>query len=122
MRWGHAQNALIGYAHCGLGLSVGTDELPNYVIPSFQSIGSNEIVVDVPLGAADFQCGAEFAPAAELNIWYHLLSVGYRTLMLGETDYPVHLRRGPGGRAHVRATGRASVGATGDRSLDHRSA
>ena len=64
MRWGHAQNALVGYAHCGLGLSVGTDELPNHVIPGFQSIGSNEIIVDVPLGAADFQCGAEFAPAA----------------------------------------------------------
>lgn len=103
MRWGHAQNALVGYAHCGLGLSVGTDELPNYVIPGFQSIGSNEIIVDVPLGAADFQCGAEVAPAAELNIWYHLLSVGYRTLMLGETDYPCIYDDGPGvGRTYVR--------------------
>ena len=103
MRWGHAQNALVGYAHCGLGLAVGTDELPNYVIPEFQSIGSNEIIVDVPLGAADFQCGAEFAPAAELNIWYHLLNVGYRTLMLGETDYPCIYDDGPGvGRTYVR--------------------
>ncbi|TCO50193.1 hypothetical protein EV646_102267 [Kribbella antiqua] len=103
MRWGHAQNALVGYAHCGLGLSVGTEELPNYVIPGFQSIGSNEIIVDVPLGAADFQCGAEFAPAAELNIWYHLLNVGYRTLMLGETDYPCIYDDGPGvGRTYVR--------------------
>ncbi|WP_344841050.1 CehA/McbA family metallohydrolase [Kribbella ginsengisoli] len=103
MRWGHEQNALVGYAHCGLGLSVGTDELPNYVIPGFQSIGSNEIIVDVPLGAADFQCGAEFAPAAELNIWYHLLNVGYRTLMLGETDYPCIYDDGPGvGRTYVR--------------------
>lgn len=103
MRWGHAQNALVGYAHCGLGLAVGTDELPNYVIPGFQSIGSNEIIVDVPLGAADFQCGAEFTPAAELNIWYHLLNVGYRTLMLGETDYPCIYDDGPGvGRTYVR--------------------
>ncbi|HEY3556989.1 MAG TPA: CehA/McbA family metallohydrolase [Kribbella sp.] len=103
MRWGHAQNALVGYAHCGLGLAVGTEELPNYVIPGFQSIGSNEIIVDVPLGAADFQCGAEFAPAAELNIWYHLLNVGYRTLMLGETDYPCIYDDGPGvGRTYVR--------------------
>ena len=103
MRWGHEQNALVGYAHCGLGLAVGTDELPNYVIPEFQSIGSNEIIVDVPLGAADFQCGAEFAPAAELNIWYHLLNVGYRTLMLGETDYPCIYDDGPGvGRTYVR--------------------
>ncbi len=103
MRWGHAQNALVGYAHCGAGLSVGTGELPNYVIPGFQSIGSNEIIVDVPLGAADFQCGAEFDPAAELNIWYHLLNVGYRTLMLGETDYPCIYDDGPGvGRTYVR--------------------
>ncbi|MFC6159972.1 CehA/McbA family metallohydrolase [Kribbella jiaozuonensis] len=102
MRWGHAQNAMVGYAHCGLGLSVGTSELPNYVIPEFQSIGSNEIIVDVPLGAADFQCGAEFDPAAELNIWYHLLNVGYRTLMLGETDYPCIYDDGPGvGRTYV---------------------
>ncbi|MGW7684001.1 CehA/McbA family metallohydrolase [Kribbella sp. NPDC054772] len=103
MRWGHAQNALVGYAHCGLGLAVDTDELPNYVVPKFQSIGSNEIIVDVPLGSADFQCGAEFDPAAELNIWYHLLNVGYRTLMLGETDYPCIYDDGPGvGRTYVR--------------------
>jgi hypothetical protein len=103
MQWGHAQNALVGYAHCGVGLAVGTDELPNYLIPSFQGIGSNEIIVDVPLGAADFQCGAQFAPAAELNIWYHLLNVGYRTLMLGETDYPCMYDEGPGvGRTYVR--------------------
>ncbi|MFG1815460.1 CehA/McbA family metallohydrolase [Kribbella sp. NPDC049174] len=103
MRWGHAQNALVGYAHCGIGLAVGTDELPNYLIPSFQGIGSNEIIVDVPLGAADFQCGTQFAPAAELNIWYHLLNVGYRTLMLGETDYPCIYDEGPGvGRTYVR--------------------
>ncbi len=103
MRWGHSQNALVGYAHCGLGLAAGTDELPNHVVPGFQSIGSNEIIVDVPLGAADFQAGAEVAPAAELNIWYHLLNVGFRTLMLGETDYPCIYDEGPGvGRTYVR--------------------
>jgi hypothetical protein len=103
LRWGRSQNALAGYAHCGVGLAVGTDELPNYVIPGFNGIGSNEIVVDVPLGAADFQCGGQFAPAAELNIWYHLLNVGYRTLMLGETDYPCMYDDGPGvGRTYVR--------------------
>ncbi|GAA2806160.1 hypothetical protein GCM10010522_24840 [Kribbella solani] len=105
MQWGHDQNALVGYAHCGIGLSVGTDELPNYIVPSFQGIGSNEIIVDVPHGAADFQCGSQFAPASELNIWYHLLNVGYRTLMLGETDYPCVYDDGPGvGRTYVRMT------------------
>ncbi|TDW17493.1 CehA/McbA family metallohydrolase [Kribbella kalugense] len=103
LRWAKEQNALVGYAHCGIGLAVGTEELPNYIVPSFQGIGSNEIIVDVPLGAADFQCGAQLAPAAELNIWYHLLSVGYRTLMLGETDYPCMYDEGPGvGRTYVR--------------------
>ncbi len=103
LRWAKEQNALVGYAHCGVGLGVGTEELPNYIVPSFQGIGSNEIVVDVPLGAADFQCGGQFAPAAELNIWYHLLSVGFRTLMLGETDYPCMYDEGPGvGRTYVR--------------------
>lgn len=103
MQWAHSQGALVGYAHCGYGLAVGTDELPNYIIPAFQSVGSNEIIVDVPLGAADFQAGAEIAPAAELNIWYHLLNVGYRTLMLGETDYPCIYDEGPGvGRTYVR--------------------
>lgn len=102
MQWGQSQNALVGYAHCGYGLSVSTDELPNYVIPSFASCGSNEIIIDVPLGAADFQCGAEISPAAELNVWYHLLNVGYRTLMLGETDYPCIYDEGPGvGRTYV---------------------
>ncbi|TCC21080.1 CehA/McbA family metallohydrolase [Kribbella speibonae] len=103
LRWAKEQGALVGYAHCGIGLGVGTEELPNYIVPSFQGIGSNEIVVDVPLGVADFQCGTQFAPAAELNIWYHLLSVGYRTLMLGETDYPCIYDDGPGiGRTYVR--------------------
>lgn len=102
LRWAQSQNALVGYAHCGFGLSVGTDELPNYIVPAFQSVGSNEIVVDVPLGGADFQAGAQFSPAAELNIWYHLLSVGYRTLMLGETDYPCVYDDRPGvGRTYV---------------------
>jgi hypothetical protein len=103
LRWAKEQGALVGYAHCGIGLGVGTEELPNYLVPSFQGIGSNEIIVDVPLGAADFQCGGQLAPTRELNIWYHLLSVGYRTLMLGETDYPCMYDEGPGvGRTYVR--------------------
>lgn len=102
MRWAKSQKALVGYAHCGFGLAVGTDELPNYIVPTFQSIGSNELIVDVPLGAADFQCGAQFSPAAELNIWYHLLNTGFRTLMLGETDYPCVYDDRPGvGRTYV---------------------
>ncbi|MGW3955391.1 CehA/McbA family metallohydrolase [Streptomyces sp. NPDC004752] len=101
-RWAHEQGAFTGYAHCGVGLAVGTEELPNYVVPAFASIGANELIVDVPHGLADFQAGAQFSPAAELNIWYHLLNVGYRTLMMGETDYPCMYDEGPGvGRTYV---------------------
>jgi hypothetical protein len=102
-RWAHEQGALTGYAHCGAGLAVGTEELPNYIVPEFPSIGSNEIIVDAPHGLADFQAGAEASPASEMNIWYHLLNVGYRTLMVGETDYPCMFDEGPGvGRTYVR--------------------
>jgi hypothetical protein len=77
-------------------------ELPNYDLPPFSSIGSNELVVDVPHGAADFIAGAEFGLAAEMNVWYHLLNTGFRTLMLGETDFPCVSDERPGiGRTYV---------------------
>jgi hypothetical protein len=102
-RWAHAQGAFTGYAHCGDSLGAGTEDLPNYVIPRFAGVGSNEIIVDVPHGFAEFQAGAEWSPASELNLWYHLLNVGYRTLMVGETDYPCIYDEGPGvGRSYVR--------------------
>jgi hypothetical protein len=103
LRWAAAHGATVGYAHCGIGLEVATDELPNYLVPSFYASGANELIVDVPLGYAAFQAGAEFSPASELNVWYHLLNVGYRTLMLGETDYPCAYDDRPGvGRSYVR--------------------
>ncbi len=58
---GHAQTRWSGSRTAVSVSPSARDELPNYVIPAFQSIGSNELIVDVPLGAADFHCGAEFA-------------------------------------------------------------
>jgi hypothetical protein len=56
----------------------------------------------VPHGAADFITGAEFAVSAEMNVWYHLLNTGFRTLMLGETDFPCVSDERPGiGRTYV---------------------
>lgn len=101
-RWAQEQGALTGFAHCGLGMATPSRELPNFDIPPFASIGSNELVVDVPHGAADFLAGAEFGVAAELNVWYHLLNTGFRTLMLGETDFPCVSDERPGiGRTYV---------------------
>ncbi|HVX45383.1 MAG TPA: CehA/McbA family metallohydrolase, partial [Mycobacteriales bacterium] len=101
-QWAQAQGALTGFAHCGLGMSTASRELPNFDIPPFTSIGSNELVVDVPHNAADFIAGAEFAVAAEMNIWYHLLNAGFRTMMLGETDFPCVSDERPGiGRTYV---------------------
>ena len=101
-QWAQAQGALTGFAHCGLGMDTVSRELPNFDIPPFSSIGSNEVIVDVPHGAADFIAGAEFAVAAEMNVWYHLLNAGFRTMMLGETDFPCISDERPGiGRTYV---------------------
>jgi hypothetical protein len=114
-RWAQAQGALTGFAHCGLGMATPSRELPNFDIPPFASIGSNELVVDVPHEAADFIAGAEFGLAAEMNIWYHLLSTGFRTLMLGETDFPCVSDERPGiGRTYVSLP----TAPTGDRALE----
>jgi len=102
-RWAQQQGALTGFAHCGLGMATPSRELPNFDIPPFASIGSNELLIDVPHQAADFIAGAEFGIAAEMNIWYHLLNTGFRTLMLGETDFPCVSDERPGiGRSYVR--------------------
>ncbi len=114
-QWAQAQGALTGFAHCGLGMATPSRELPNFDIPPFASIGSNELVVDVPHEAADFIAGAEFGIAAEMNIWYHLLSTGFRTLMLGETDFPCVSDERPGiGRTYVSLP----TAPTGDRALE----
>lgn len=101
-RWARAQGALTGFAHCGSGMGTASRELPNFDIPPFSAMGSNELVVDVPHEAVDFIAGAEFGIAAEMNVWYHLLNVGYRTMMVGETDFPCISDERPGiGRTYV---------------------
>lgn len=103
LEWAKAQGALTGYAHCANGLAVDSDKLPNYLIPAFNGIGANEAIVDIVHGTLDFLSGCEDLPVAELNTWYHLLNVGYRPLMLGETDYPCIFDDRPGvGRTYVR--------------------
>src|SRR5206468_8275435 len=47
LRWAKAQGAVVGYAHSAHGLVVDSTALPNYLIPSFNSMGANEYIADV---------------------------------------------------------------------------
>ena len=89
LRWAKSQGALAGFAHSGFGLAVKAQELPNYEIPGFDSIGANEYIVDVTHpDTVDFISTMDTPYPWELNIWYHTLNVGFRTRISGETDFP----------------------------------
>jgi len=89
LRWAKSQGALTGFAHSGWGLAVKSQELPNYEVPAFDSIGANEYIVDVTHpGVVDFISTMDTPYPWELNIWYHTLNVGFRTRISGETDFP----------------------------------
>jgi hypothetical protein len=88
LRWAKAQGAVAGYGHCGVGMAVDSQDLPNYEIPQFDSVGANEYIVALAHGLADFVAGVEVPPVLELNCWYHTLNCGFRGAMIGESDYP----------------------------------
>ncbi len=113
LRWAKQQGAICGPAHSGWGLTVATRELPNYVIPPFDSIGANEYIVDVThqvpdrqgrlVPAVDFISTVDTVPTWELNIWYHTLNCGFRTRASGETDFPCIFDHRVGiGRSYVK--------------------
>jgi hypothetical protein len=116
LRWAKRQGAVCGPAHSGWGLTVETRELPNYVIPPFDSIGANEYIVDVThqvrgpggnlMPAVDFLSTVDTVPTWELNIWYHTLNSGFRTRISGETDFPCIFGERVGiGRSYVKLDG-----------------
>ncbi len=89
LRWAKSQGGISGFAHSGWGLAVTSKDLPNYMIPSFDSIGANEYIVDVTYpDTVDFISAGDTPYIWELNIWYHTLNVGFRTRLSGETDFP----------------------------------
>ena len=90
LRWAKRQNAITGYAHSGWGLTPmsATWELPNYILPQMNDIGANEFVAAVTAGVVDFYSVGDTPITWELNMWYHSLNCGYRTMLSGETDYP----------------------------------
>jgi hypothetical protein len=89
LRWGKAQDAVVGFAHSGWGLEVRSKDLPNYEMPAFDGIGANEFIVDVTHpDSVDFISAGDTPYVWELNIWYHVLNTGFRTRVSGETDFP----------------------------------
>jgi hypothetical protein len=104
LKWAKSQGALTGYAHSGHGLNVASTELPNFLIPPFDSMGANEYIADVTHeGLLDFISGCDTRPFAEMNIWYHTLNCGFRTAFVGETDFPCLTdERVGGGRTYIR--------------------
>jgi len=102
LKWAKAQGAVVGFSHCALGMVVESADLPNYEIPPFDSIGTNEAIMDITHGLPDFLSGCNLFPLAELNAWYHMLNCGFRLAMVGETDYPCVTGDRPGvGRTYV---------------------
>jgi len=117
LRWAKKQGAVVGPAHSGWGLEVKTNDLPNYIIPPYSSIGANEYVVDVthevegpdgkPTPAVDFMSLVDTPSVWELNMWYQTLNCGYRTRASGETDFPcIYGERVGIGRSYVKLKGK----------------
>jgi hypothetical protein len=89
LRWAKKQGATTGYAHSGWGLQIASHDIPSDEVPAFDGIGANEFIVSVTEpGLVDFISTVDTPWPWELNIWYHVLNVGFRTRISGETDFP----------------------------------
>jgi len=90
LRWAKSQGALTGYAHSGSGLepTEPSNDLPNYVLPKMNGNGAQEYVVAATEGLVDVLSIGDTPFQWELNLWYHMLNVGFRTRLVGETDFP----------------------------------
>lgn len=110
VHWAKSQGAYAGYAHTGWGMVTASSELPNYLIPAFDSCGANECIIDVTHpGMVDFMSGCDLWPFVELNIWYHILNSGFTLAFAGETDFPcITDHCVGGGRSYVQLSGEPS--------------
>lgn len=114
LSWGKEQGGVVGYSHSGWGLALpdvmpdgsrsftkrpwggagagwdgkAADTLPDYAMPRFDGIGANEFIVTVAHDVCDFISSVDTPAVWELNIWYHILNSGFRTVISGETDFP----------------------------------
>jgi hypothetical protein len=107
LQWGKSQGALTGFAHSGWGLEVADDHLPSFQMPGFDGIGANEYIVDVTQpNSVDFLSVGDTPFVWELSIWYHTLNVGFRTRIVGETDFPcIYDERVGQARSYVKIDG-----------------
>jgi len=134
LRWAEEQKAVIGYAHSGAGMHA-SPSVPSYVVPPVGSIGAVSCAVYVteppvarsrtprtPAPGADAGrvrskdslidllgvCNTSYS--AELNLWYHLMSCGFRLSIAGETDFPcIYDDRIGRGRTYVKTAGRPAT-------------
>jgi hypothetical protein len=121
LRWGKAQNAVVGFAHSGWGLEVQDTTIPTDEVPKFDGIGANEYIVAVTHDVVDFISTIDTPAPWELNIWYHTLNVGFRTRISGETDFPcIYGDRVGLGRSYVKLEGTLSYDAWVDGIRDGR--
>ncbi|MPZ20500.1 MAG: hypothetical protein GEV06_21690 [Luteitalea sp.] len=112
LRWGKAQNAVVGFAHSGWGLEVEDTTIPTDEVPKFDGIGANEYIVAVAHDLVDFISTVDTPAPWELNIWYHTLNAGFRTRISGETDFPcIYGDRVGLGRSYVKVAGELSYDA-----------
>jgi hypothetical protein len=89
LKWAKQQGAVTGYAHSGWGLEIAARDLPSDEVPKFDGIGANEFIITVTEPeTVDFISSVDTPWPWELNIWYHVLNVGFRTRLSGETDFP----------------------------------
>ncbi len=107
LRWARSQGAVVGFAHSGWGLEVADDQVPSFQMPGFDGIGANEYIVDVTEpNAVDFISAGDTPFVWELSIWYHTLNVGFRTRIVGETDFPcIYDERVGEARSYVKLDG-----------------
>jgi hypothetical protein len=104
LKWAKSQGAITGYGHSGWGMVVDSLDIPNYLIPAFDSCGANEYLVDIThQGMLDFISGCDLWPFTELNLWYHVLNCGFALRFAGETDFPCITDKSVGGgRSYVK--------------------
>jgi hypothetical protein len=89
LKWARQQGAVTGYAHSGWGLQIAGRDIPSDEVPAFDGIGANEFIITVTdPDTVDFISAVDTPWPWELNIWYHVLNVGFRTRLSGETDFP----------------------------------